>query len=74
MNNVKPNAIWPLRKAVYGLREAPRLWHGERDQHLRDLEFQHLDRRAHLVQRHMHPSLSFIVEGPIAQSHRIPPL
>ena len=37
MDIVKPNTVWHVKKAIYGLREAPRLWQQERDQKLRDL-------------------------------------
>ena len=36
MNIVSTNAVWHVEKAIYGLREARRLWQGERDQQLRD--------------------------------------
>ena len=42
-------------------------WQRERDQQLRDLEFQDLDRKAHLVQSHIHPSLWLVVKDPLAQ-------
>ena len=29
MDIVKPNTVWHVKKAIYGLREAPRLWHRE---------------------------------------------
>ena len=64
MNIVKPNTVWHVKKAIYGLREAPRLWQQERDQKLRDLEFKYQDKLAHLVQSYIHPSLWFIAEGP----------
>ena len=64
MDTVKPNTVWHVKKAIYGLREAPRLWQKERDQKLRDLEFMYKDKFAHLVQSHIHPSLWFIAEGP----------
>ena len=64
MDTVKPNTAWRVKKAIYGLREAPRLWQQERDQQLRDLEFVYNDRSAHLVQSYIHPSLWFIAEGP----------
>ena len=32
MDTVKPNTAWHVKKAIYGLREAPRLWRKERDQ------------------------------------------
>ena len=35
MDIVKPNTVWHVKKAIYGLREAPRLWQKERDQKLR---------------------------------------
>ena len=72
VNIVKLSAVWQVKKAIFGLREAPRLWQGERDQQLRDLEFQYLGHKAHLAQSHIHPSLWFSVEGPLAQSRRIP--
>ena len=36
----KPNTVWHVKKAIYRLREAPRLWpkERERDQPLRELE------------------------------------
>ena len=56
-----------MKRAIYGLREAPRLWQQERDhchQKLRDLEFMYKNKLAHLVQSHIHPSLWFIAECP----------
>ena len=70
---VKPNTVWHVRKEMYGLREAPRLWQQERDQKLRDLEFTYQDKIAHLVQSHIHPSLWFIAEGPKESTSAIPP-
>ena len=66
MDIVKPNTVWHLKKAIYGLREAPRLWQKERDQKLRELKFRHNDKLAHLVQSHIHPSLWFIAEGAVS--------
>ena len=62
-----------MKKAIYGLREAPRLWQKKRDQKLRDLEFMHKDKLAHLVQSHIHSSLWFIAEGPLVEHQWIPP-
>ena len=73
MDTVKPNTVWQVKKAIYGLREAPRLWQKERDQKLRDLEFKYNDKLAHLVQSHIHPSLWFIAEGPLVEHQWIPP-
>ena len=73
MDIVKPNAVLHVKKAIYGLREAPRLWQQERDQKLREFEFQYQDRLAHLVQSYIHPSLWFIAEGPRDSTLRIPP-
>ena len=53
MDIVKPNTVWQVKKAIYGLREAPRLWQKERDQKLRDLAFMNNDK---LVQSHIHPN------------------
>ena len=61
------------RKAIYDLREAPRLWQQERDQKFRDLEFKCRDKLAHLVQSYIHPSLWFIAEGPKESSPGVPP-
>ena len=73
MDIVKPNTVWHVKKAIYGLREAPRLWQQERDQKLRDLEFTYQDKLSHLVQSHIHPSLWFIAEGPRVATPGIPP-
>ena len=61
-----------MKKAIYGLREAPRLWQQESDQKLRDLEFMYKDKLAHLVQSYIHPSLWFIAEGPRMSTSGIP--
>ena len=73
MDIVKPNTVWRVKKAIYGLREAPRLWQPERDQQLQDLDFVYNDRSAHLVQSYIHPGLWFIAEGPRDSSMGIPP-
>ena len=73
MDIVKPNTVWHVKKAIYGLREAPRLWQQERDQKLRDLEFKYRDKLAHLVQSYIHPSLWFIAEGPKESTSGVPP-
>ena len=39
MDIVKPNTVWHVKKVIYGLREAPRLWQKERDSRLCELEF-----------------------------------
>ena len=59
MNIVKPNTVWQVKIAIYGF-EKHRLWQGERDQQIRDLEFVYEDKGAHLVQSHTHPSLWFM--------------
>ena len=43
---VEPGELWTLDKAVYGLRESPRLWSAERDSKLRALRW---ERRRHLL-------------------------
>ena len=73
MDFVKSNTVWHVKKAIYGLREAPRLWQQERDQKLHDLEFLYQDKHAHLVQSYIHPSLWFIAEGPRVSTPGIPP-
>ena len=50
MDIVKPNTVCHVKKAIYGSREAPRLWQKERDQKLRELDFLCQDKPAHLVQ------------------------
>ena len=70
MNTVKPNTVRHVKKAIYVLREAPRLWQKERDQQLRELEFQYQDMLAHLVQSHIHPS---IVAGAVSEHSWTPP-
>ena len=73
MDIVKPNTVWRVKKAIYGLREAPRLWQQERDQKLQDIQFVYNDRSVHLVQSYIHPSLWFIAEGPKTSTKGIPP-
>ena len=73
MDIFKPNTVWQVKKAIYGNREAPRLWQKERDQKLRELEFTYNDKLAHLVQSHLHPSLWFIAEGAVLEDPWIPP-
>ena len=73
MDIVKPNTVWHVKKAIYGPREAPRLWQKERDQKLRELEFRYDDKLAHLVQSHIYPSLRFIAEGAVTEHNWIPP-
>ena len=73
MDIVKPNTVWHVKKAIDGLREAPRRWQQERDQKLRDLEFMYKDKLACLAQSHIHPSLWFIAEGPRVSTPWIPP-
>ena len=73
MDFVKPNTVWQFKKAIYGPREAPRLWQKERDQKLREFEFTYQDNPAHLVQRHIHPSIWFIAQGAVDENHWIPP-
>ncbi len=34
---VKPDVLWTLEKAVYGLRQSPKWWSDERDARLREL-------------------------------------
>ena len=72
LNIVKPNTVWHVKTAIYGLREAQRLWQGERDQQWRDLEFMHQDKPTHLTQSHIHPSLCFTAEGSLTQHHWVP--
>ena len=72
MDIVKPNTVWQVKKAIYGLREALRLWQRDRDQKLREIEFTYVGELAHLVQSHVHPSLWFIAEGAAAEHHWIP--
>ena len=73
MDIVKSNTVWHVKKAIHGLREAPRLRQKEKDQKLHALEILYHDKRAHLAQSHIHPSLWFIVEGAVAEHNWIPP-
>ena len=59
MDIVKPNSVWHVKKAIYGLREAPRLWQRERDQKLRDLEFMYRDKLPPLVKLWVQGDASF---------------
>ena len=71
MDIVKPNTVWQVKKAIYGL-EKPHVYGSEKEtRKLREIEFK--GKLAHLVQRHIHPSLWFIAEGAVAEHHWIPP-
>ena len=73
MNITQPNTGWQVKKACYlWISRSTRLWQGEWDRQLRDLELQYLDHKAPLVQSHIHPNLWFTVKGPVVQSRRIP--
>ena len=56
MNIVKPNTLWHVKTAIYGLQEAPRLWQGERDQQLQELQLTYQEKLAHIVRSHIHPA------------------
>ena len=67
MDIVKPNSVWHVKKAIYGLREAPCLWQRERDQKLRDLEFMHRDKLPPLVKLWVQGDASFAPTGEKSQ-------
>ena len=56
---VKPGTVWKIRRAVYGLKESPRLWQEERDKVMKNLSWysEHWKSWMHLVQSVMHPSM-----------------
>ena len=36
---IKPGTLWPVKKAIYGLRESPRVWGESRDAKLRHVQW-----------------------------------
>ena len=69
MGIVAQGTIWLVKKAMYGLREAPRLWEEERDQQLRQAEWKMGKQTCSLVQSTVHPSLWHIVKGNVRAPH-----
>eukprot|EP00975_Prorocentrum_lima_P016719 3544996-Prorocentrum_lima.AAC.1 len=55
---VETGTVWKFRRAVYGLKERPRLWQEERDKVLSTLTgfSTHWKSQMHLRQSRMHPS------------------
>ncbi len=60
----KPDEIWSLTKALYGLKEAPALWEEERDKKLRTLVITHPKHgKLHLQQSVTHHSVWLVIVG-----------
>ena len=72
---VPEGSIWRARRAVYGLRVAPRSWGIHRDRELRKLRITVGGRQCRLAQSHVDPAMWAIIEdGPHKLSHQVQPL
>ena len=60
---VPPGTVWRLHKALYGLRESPSLWAGERTKRLKSLEVTPANSSTlRLYPSIVHPSLWLVVK------------
>ena len=72
---VPEGSLWRARRAVYGLRVAPRSWGLHRDRELRKLRITVGGRQCRLAQSHVDPAMWAIIEdGPPLLSHQVQPL
>eukprot|EP00971_Amphidinium_carterae_P348454 6490498-Amphidinium_carterae.1 len=62
MDLVAKNEVWLLNKALYGLREAPKLWQDELDSQLRLMRFECDGVAVRLLQSVVHASIWLIVD------------
>eukprot|EP00971_Amphidinium_carterae_P352616 6492676-Amphidinium_carterae.1 len=67
MNLVPEGECWRLTKALYGLREAPKIWEESRDRAVADFRFSALGLELCLVQSAVHASLWLVVTTKDAQ-------
>eukprot|EP00971_Amphidinium_carterae_P283507 5627934-Amphidinium_carterae.1 len=59
---VQGNTLWKLKRALYGLRESPKLWEKKRDAILSDMSLEHKKLgKLRLIQSMVHSSLWLIV-------------
>eukprot|EP00971_Amphidinium_carterae_P011543 227163-Amphidinium_carterae.1 len=68
MGLIGPDDRWVIMKAMYGLRESPRLWEESRDAFLSTLSWDHVDAHKNttpmkLRQSKVHPSLWYIISA-----------
>eukprot|EP00971_Amphidinium_carterae_P346696 6488302-Amphidinium_carterae.1 len=63
MGVVSPTTLWRCTKAVYGLKESPKMWEVHRDQVLSDFEWTHNGKKHFLQQSYRHPSMWYVMES-----------
>eukprot|EP00971_Amphidinium_carterae_P224033 4445501-Amphidinium_carterae.1 len=63
MGLIPPSTLWRCTKAVYGLRESPKMWEVHRDKVLSDFEWTHNGKKHFLQQSHLHPSTRYVLES-----------
>eukprot|EP00971_Amphidinium_carterae_P215616 4279985-Amphidinium_carterae.2 len=69
------DVLWVCKRAMYGLRSAPRDWELAHDEFLKDCSWKVGKHTYHLRQSLSHPSMWVIVEGPHCKEERsMPPL
>eukprot|EP00975_Prorocentrum_lima_P033273 6982592-Prorocentrum_lima.AAC.1 len=63
-DRVKAGTVWKIRKAVYGLKEGPRLWQEERGRVFEGMTWysDYWRSNMHLVQSRMHPSMWLMIK------------
>ena len=72
---IPEGSLWRARRAVYGLRVAPRSWGIERDRELRKLRITVGGKQCRLAQSQVDPAMWAIIEdGPYKLGHQVQPL
>ena len=61
---VPSHTLWECQKAIYGLKESPKLWEKERDEVLASVQWKTHMSEFYLQQSHVHMSLWYMVQGP----------
>eukprot|EP00975_Prorocentrum_lima_P063716 12893222-Prorocentrum_lima.AAC.1 len=66
LGTVETGTMWKIRKAVYWLKESPRLWQEERDKVRSKLTWYspHWKSQMHRRQSRMHPSMWLMMKEP----------
>eukprot|EP00971_Amphidinium_carterae_P097624 1931901-Amphidinium_carterae.2 len=71
MGLVPPSTLWRCTKAVYGLKESPKMWETHRDKVLSDFSWTHSGQRYYLLQSYRHPSMWYIMKGKMKEKIKV---